>query len=109
MLRLKELRTESAMSQKALAECLHVSQQTVGKWESGGATPNPETLRKLADIFHVSVDYLICHTDQKINNGYDDTALKFALFGGDVDDETLEEVKRFANFAKQRKQNNSTP
>lgn len=94
--RLKSLRTQSAMSQKALAEQLHVSQQTVGKWEAGGATPNPDMLSRIADIFKVSVDYLIGRQEQI----YDDAALKFALFGGDVDDKTLEEVKRFAEYAK---------
>lgn len=98
--RLKTLRAQHALSQKALAEQLHVSQQTVGKWEAGGATPNPETLSKIADIFGISVDYLIGRSTCE----YDETALKFALFGGDVDDEILEEVKRFAKYASQRKQ-----
>ena len=97
--RLKELRGKNNLSQKALAEQLCVSQQTVGKWESGGATPNPETLSHIADIFQVSVDYLIGRAE----NAYDEAALKFALFGGDVDDEILEEVKRFAKYASQRK------
>lgn len=94
--RLKSLRAQNALSQKALADQLHVSQQTVGKWEAGGATPNPDTLSHIADIFKVSVDYLLGRSEQI----YDDTALKFALFGGDVDDKTLEEVKRFAEYAK---------
>ncbi|MBR5783382.1 MAG: helix-turn-helix transcriptional regulator [Clostridia bacterium] len=98
-IRLKELRAKNGLSQKALAEMLHVSQQTVGKWETEGATPNPDMLSRIADIFEVTVDYLIGHSDSE----YDDTALKFALFGGDVDDEILEEVKRFAKYARDRK------
>lgn len=94
--RLRMLRAQNALSQKALAERLDVSQQMVGKWEAGGATPNPKMLSRIADIFKVSVDYLIGRSEQV----YDDTALKFALFGGDVDDKTLEEVKRFAEYAK---------
>ncbi len=97
--RLKELRAKKSLTQKGLAELLHVSQQTVGKWEAGGATPNPETLAELADIFGVSVDHLIGRSDAAVT----DAAIKFALFGGDVDDETYEEVKRFAKFAYQRK------
>lgn len=97
--RLKQLRAKSGLTQKALADRLHVSQQTVGKWEAGGATPNPETLSELADIFCVTVDYLIGRAERE----YDEAAVKFALFGGNVDDETYEEVKRFAKFAQQRK------
>jgi transcriptional regulator with XRE-family HTH domain len=97
--RLKHLRQKAALSQRALADKLGVSQQTVGKWEGGGATPNPDTLATLADIFCVSVDFLIGRAQSE----YDEAAVKFALFGGEVDDETYEEVKRFAKFAQQRK------
>lgn len=96
--RLKELRKTAKLSQRSLAETLNVSQQTVGKWETGGATPNPETLAAIADIFHISVDYLIGRTE----NQMDDDRLKYALFGGNVDDEILEEVKRFAKYAQER-------
>ena len=53
--RLKELRNKKGLSQKALAELLFVSQQTVAKWETAKSTPNPETLAKLGDIFDVPV------------------------------------------------------
>lgn len=98
--RMKEMRAKLGLTQKALADGLHVSQQTVGKWEAGGATPNPETLSAMADIFGVSVDYLIGRS----NSVLDDAAVKFALFGGEVDDETYEEVKRFAKYAKEQRQ-----
>lgn len=102
--RLKKLRKESGLSQKTLAEILHVSQQTVGKWEAGGATPNPEMLAEIATQFGVSVDYLIGRADMPFN----EDVVKFALFGGsDVDDEIYEEVKRFAKYAQQR--HNHTP
>ena len=57
--RLKELRNKKGLSQKALAELLFVSQQTVAKWETAKSTPNPETLAKLGDIFDVPVGYLV--------------------------------------------------
>ncbi len=55
------------MSQKVLAEKLFVSQQAVAKWEnpSSKASPNPDTLMRIADLFDVSVDYLLGKTDQK--------------------------------------------
>ncbi len=97
--RLKELRKAAGFSQKTLSEKLSVSQQTVAKWETGGATPNPEMLSAIADVFEVSVDYLIGRT----NAFSDDEAIKFALFGGaNVDDETFEEVKRFAKFTQEK-------
>ena len=56
---LKRLRAESKISQRELAERLFVSQQAVAKWENGSATPNPETLVKLASIFDVTTDVLL--------------------------------------------------
>ena len=60
--RLKELRTNAKMSQKELAKKLFMSQQAVAKWETGAATPNPETLVKIAEIFGVTVDLLLSDT-----------------------------------------------
>lgn len=57
--RLKELRKMRRFSQHALAERLGISQQAVGKWETGKSTPDPATLREIADIFEVSVDLLL--------------------------------------------------
>ena len=56
---LKRLRAESKISQRELAERLFVSQQAVAKWENGSATPNPETLVKLANIFDITTDVLL--------------------------------------------------
>lgn len=65
--RLKSLRNEHQMSQKMLAEKLFVSQQAVAKWENpeSKASPNPDTIKKLADFFDVSIDYLLGKTDIK--------------------------------------------
>ncbi len=65
--RLKSLRAEHQISQKALAKKLFVSQQAVAKWENTAskATPNPETLAKIAALFDVSTDYLLGSTDIK--------------------------------------------
>lgn len=65
--RLKSLRAEHQISQKMLAEKLFVSQQAVAKWENPAskATPNPETLAKIAALFDVSTDYLLGATDIK--------------------------------------------
>lgn len=57
--RLKALRAEKNMSQKELASKLFVSAQAVSKWERDEATPNPDTIIKMADIFGVSTDSLL--------------------------------------------------
>lgn len=55
----KMLRKERKMSQSQLARELQITQQAVGKWETGKSTPDLDTLRKIAEYFQTSVDFLL--------------------------------------------------
>lgn len=57
--KLKELRSQEGLTQKDLAEKLHVSFQTVSKWENGENEPDINTLKELAILFDCSVGYLV--------------------------------------------------
>lgn len=57
--RIKERRKRADLSQAALAEKLFVSRQAVTKWESGRGTPDVENIQAMAQLFGVSVDYLL--------------------------------------------------
>lgn len=57
--RLKELRKLRGISQMALSSELGLSQQAVGKWETGRSTPDPAMLARIAAFFEVSTDYLL--------------------------------------------------
>lgn len=57
--RLKKLRTNKEMSQRNLAGVLGVSQQTIGSWEVGRTSPDPEMINRIASFFNVSTDYLL--------------------------------------------------
>lgn len=56
---LAALRKEAGMTQAELAEKLNYSDKAVSKWERGEALPDLQTAKQLADLFGVSVDYLI--------------------------------------------------
>ena len=56
---LKKLRMNKELSQAKLAEEIGTLQQMIWKWEAGLSTPNPTMLKKLANFFNVSVDYLL--------------------------------------------------
>lgn len=56
---LKKLRNEHGYSQKALADMLGITQQAIYKYENLSVEPDIRTLILLADIFNVTVDYLI--------------------------------------------------
>lgn len=64
--RLKALRAEAGLSQKALAAKLFISQQAVAGWELNKGSPNPETVAKISEILNVSTDYLLGCTDKKV-------------------------------------------
>lgn len=59
MARIRELRESKGMQQKELAIDLCVSQPTISDWESGRKVPSARSTQKLADYFHVSIDYLL--------------------------------------------------
>lgn len=56
---LQRLRMQSGLSQKELAEKLHVVRQTVSKWEKGLSVPDADMLLKLATIFHTTPNELL--------------------------------------------------
>ena len=62
-MRLKELRKSKGLSQLRLATDLNTTQNTISRYETGEREPGIAELIKIADYFHVSVDYLIGHTD----------------------------------------------
>lgn len=57
--RLKEEREKRNWSQNDLAEKLHVSRQSVSKWETGKNYPSIEIIIHLSDLFGITIDELL--------------------------------------------------
>ncbi|ASZ64820.1 helix-turn-helix domain-containing protein [Bacillus cereus] len=57
--RLKEEREKRNWSQHDLAEKLHVSRQSVSKWETGKNYPSIEIIIHLSDLFGITIDELL--------------------------------------------------
>ena len=66
--RLQQLRTEHQFSQQELAKKVGTSRSSISMYECDDRWPDFETLDNLADLFDVSFDYLLGHSD--INTGY---------------------------------------
>ena len=62
---LKKLREDASISQKALADAIGVSQQSVNKYENHNVEPDIGALIRIADCFSTSVDYIIGHTEER--------------------------------------------
>lgn len=58
-MRLYELRSKKKISQKELAAQIGYSQNMISQWENGTRDPGTDVLKKLADYFGVTVDYLL--------------------------------------------------
>ena len=56
---LKQCRKKQGISQAELASKLGVTQQAVGKWESGKSSPDPGTVARIAELLNTTADYLL--------------------------------------------------
>lgn len=63
--RLKKLRIESNLTQKDLADKLHVTFQTVSKWENDTNEPDLTTLKDLSKILNCSLESLLSTEDEQ--------------------------------------------
>lgn len=92
---IKKLRIEQGMTQRDLAIKLHKAESTIGMWEQGRRELDYESLNDLANLFNVSVDYLLGRTplkDNTVDPGIDDFA--YALYGEtkDLNDEQKQDI-----------------
>lgn len=111
--RIAELREQRGWTQEYLAALLKITRAALSHYEKNRRKPDFETLTQLADLFQVSVDYLIGRTqlptltlDQEVQQFVDHLELsdddlldKFSLM---VDGRKLteEETKRFIAFVR---------
>lgn len=59
------LRQESGLTQKNVADAIRVTPRQYQRFEQGEQKPGFDNLRKLADYFQVSVDWLMGRTDKR--------------------------------------------
>lgn len=58
-----ELRKANNFTQAELAARLNYSDKSISKWERGESLPDIGVLKQIADLFEVTVDYLLCEHD----------------------------------------------
>ena len=62
---IRNLREDNDKTQQELADYLNIKQTTYSKYELGKINIPIEVFIKLADYYHVSVDYLLGRTSKK--------------------------------------------
>ena len=82
---IKELRKISGYTQSKLAQTLNTTQANLSGWETGKWEPDSKMLAKMADIFGVTVDYLLGRDDNPsptLTNAYvPDAIVPFPVIG----------------------------
>ena len=73
-----DLRRAANMTQLELAERLNYSDKAVSKWERGESLPDVAVLKQIADLFQVTMDYLVTadHTQNQAPVVYEGRELR---------------------------------
>lgn len=85
--------------------------RTIGtKWKKTGATPQGDTLQKIADYFGVSVDYLLGNEEKPANQEADELLKDelVAFYGevkNDLDQDDIDDLKTFMRMKAEIKKN----
>lgn len=65
---LKKLREDHDYTQQQLADALHISKNSISHYELKVSMPSIDVLIEMADIFDVSLDYLLGRTNVNLSN-----------------------------------------
>jgi len=104
--RLRKLRNEKKLTQSELGKIINVSKVSISGYESGDRTPDTDNLRRLADYFEVTSDYLLGREDKRIESMDEElerilkdpqTNLMFNDWQG-MDEEQRQEALRMIKF-----------
>lgn len=108
--KLKNLREKKGLLQKELGDKLNISASTIGMYEQDRRDPDFETLKKIANFFNVTTDYLLDNTNNtdmdeelKEKEALKKLLQKTGFMAGDEDltDEELEKLMKFVNANKE--------
>ena len=108
--RIKTLRKKAGLTQSEFGDLFGVVKSTVSSYEHGNSFPDDQIKVAICKHFNVSLDYLLGESDStNKQDTISDDDIKIALFGGekDIPEEVWDEVKRFAQYAKERYGNRS--
>ena len=80
--KIQKLRKEQGLTQEQFAEQLFVSRTAVSKWETGRGTPSMESLKQIANLFHITLDQLLSTVEVVViaENENKDNMKRFASY-----------------------------
>lgn len=96
--RIRELANKKGMSLPSLESELGFGNGTIVKWDK--ASPNSEKLTKVADFFHVSVDYLLGREDYASSKTDDDPDENYTILSRNAKKLSPEQRAKLLDMAK---------
>lgn len=104
MLRIKQLREEKGLSQRAIAAKISANPKTVNFWERGVSEPSSGFIIALADVFECTADYVLGREDDmgRVNvlRGLDEGEQRLLATFSKLSPKGKEELVRFAEYLK---------
>lgn len=109
------LREEKNIDRMELAKVLNISYSSVSKYETDIRFPDQEILKKIADYFEVSIDYLLGRI--QVRNPYAQSATEKEYifekpahdsYKSDLPEEAIKQIDDYIEFIKQKYKKSST-
>ena len=93
------LRSQKKLTQERLAQALGISRASLAKYETNKNEPDLETIRKIANFFDVSIDYLLDNSTSSnesidIKDALENKRKKATWGGKELTDEQREKLKK---------------
>lgn len=105
MKRLRELRERKGYTLEQVATKLGLRNQYVSNYELGKRSPDYETLKKFADFYNVTTDYILGNSD--IENPYNTPNVKIEKNKNELNFSELDNV--YLSYAKEAQENKIDP
>ena len=102
--RLTKLRVKRGMTQKGLAQILNVTPSAVSGYETGRNSPSDEIKCKIAELFEISLDYLLGLTDEEVSLNRENVV----VLDKEVNFEVRENLRMFAHIMDKGDSDNKT-
>ena len=109
---MRELRLDNHMTQKYVADSIHVSRSTIAGYETKNRQPSHEKLTAIADLFNVPVDYLlegdntISIVPSRITTNSDDEQ-KLLLRYRNLSRSSKRDLRKYLKLLEEKEQNRS--
>ena len=105
MKRLRELRENRGLTLDQVAAALNLRNQYVSNYELGKRKPDYETLKRFADFYNVTVDYLL-ERENKISQDQEYFRIMSKAKKDGFSASDIEKALDFLKYAKERDKNN---